>query len=204
MPAQTDPAAFADGLQRHRHEFTDGCKDNGGVEGLWRHLIGPPGPGGAEASREILGGDVSWPRKGEHRPSLPPRHLRQDMGRSAKPVQSKLSAVSRDHERTPADQAGTEQRRKRRIVAGFAKRECKPRVGDRRGRKAAITGKTGEKRVVTKVFAIAQAVATDTTGMAEPGNADALADPKVFHPGTDRIDTSDDLVAGDDRQLRIR
>ena len=52
----------------------------------------------------------------------------------------------------------------------------------------------------TKVYA---AIGTDTAGVAEPRDADALAHCQPFYAGSDRIDPADDLVTGDDRHLRV-
>jgi hypothetical protein len=40
-------------------------------------------------------------------------------------------------------------------------------------------------------------------GVAEPGDANTLADAKACHALTESIDPPNDLVAGDDRQLGI-
>ncbi len=40
--------------------------------------------------------------------------------------------------------------------------------------------------------------------MAEPRNANALAETQMGDIGADRIDPSDDLMSGDDRNFRIR
>jgi hypothetical protein len=76
---------------------------------------------------------IARPRKGKHRAPLPFRDLRQDMGRSTKTIESQLFAVSDDHQRPPADQAGTEQGGKRDVAAGLAEREREACIGNRRG-----------------------------------------------------------------------
>jgi hypothetical protein len=43
-----------------------------------------------------------------------------------------------------------------------------------------------------------------TAGVAEPGNADTLADAQACHATAEGIDTPDDLVAGDNGQLGVR
>jgi hypothetical protein len=42
------------------------------------------------------------------------------MGSGAKAVESELLAVAGDHQRTPADQPGAEQRSERHVAAGLA------------------------------------------------------------------------------------
>src|SRR5262249_56157263 len=48
------------------------------------------------------------------------------------------------------------------------------------------------------------AMGTEAVGRAEPRHADALADRQARYAGTRRRNASDDLVAGNERQLRMR
>jgi starvation-inducible DNA-binding protein len=57
--------------------------------------------------------------------------------------------------------------------------------------------------MVAQVFPVYAAIWTDTAGVAEPRDADALAHCQPFYAGSDRIDPADDLVTGDDRHLRV-
>ena len=125
------------------------------------------------------------------------------MGGGAETIEAELLAVAGDHQRAPADQAGAEQRGERHVAAGLAEREGEARVGDRRRREAAVAGVAGEQRVIAQIFAVPDAIGADAAGVAEPGNADALAHLQPLDPGADRIDPADDLVARDDRHLRV-
>jgi hypothetical protein len=100
---------------------------------------------------------------------------------------------------TPADQARAEQRRQRHIAARLAERKRKARVGDDRGREAAVTRVAGEERRIAEVFPLRLAIGTDAAGMAEPGNADPLTHGQPGNARPDRVDPADDLVARDDR-----
>ena len=50
--------------------------------------------------------------------------------------------------------------------------------------------------MVAQVFPVYAAIGTDTAGVAEPRDADALAHCQPFYAGSDRIDPADDLVTG--------
>ena len=71
------------------------------------------------------------------------------------------------------------------------------------GGEAAVPGVTGEQRRVAKVLARVEAIGAVAAGMAEPGHADARAELQT-DAVAGRLDPADDLVAGDDRQLRVR
>lgn len=90
------------------------------------------------------------------------------MGRGAKTVEAKFLAVARDSQRAPSDQSCAEQRRKRFIAAVFTDWGRKARVGDRNGRKTAVACMAGKERTI-EIFAVFDAIGTDTARMAEPG-----------------------------------
>ena len=118
-------------------------------------------------------------------------------------VEPQLFAGAGYHERSPADQASAEQGSQRHVIASFAERERIAGIGDGCRREAAVAGIPGEERAIAKVFLVTPAIGTDATGVAEPRNADALTHAQPFDGRPDHIDTADDLVAGDDRHLRI-
>jgi hypothetical protein len=126
------------------------------------------------------------------------------MGGGTKAVEPNLFAFASDHQRTPADEAGAEQRGERHVAAGLAERERKARIGDRRRREAAIASKPGEERVIAEIFLAARAIGTDTAGVAKPRNPNALTHPQALDASPDLVDPSNDLMAWDDRQLRVR
>ena len=116
------------------------------------------------------------------------------------PAQSELAAIARDGERTPTDQARAQQRRQRTIAADLAERKRETCVGERGGRIAAVARKTGEYGMITKILALRAAIGASAVRMTEPRNADAFADLQARDRGADRIDATDDLVSGNDRQ----
>jgi hypothetical protein len=78
------------------------------------------------------------------------------MGRGAKAIEPQLFARARDHQRTPADQAGAEQGGERHVARQLAERERKARIGDRRRREAAVAGIPGEERAIAEIFLAAK------------------------------------------------
>lgn len=97
------------------------------------------------------------------------------MSRGAEPIETQLLPVAGDRERTPADEAGAEQWGESHIASDVAEREREPCIGDCSRREAAVTCVTGKEWLVTQVLAVPNAIRAYATGMAKPGNADALA-----------------------------
>ena len=157
----------------------------------------------AQAPGKGLGGNISGPREGKYRSPLPLRDLSNDMGGGAKAVEPQFLAGAGDHERSPADQASAEQGSQRHVIASFAERERIAGIGDGCRGEAAVAGIPGEERAIAKVFLVTPAIGTDATGVAEPRNADALTHVQLVDARPDHIDLADDLVARDDRHLRI-
>jgi hypothetical protein len=62
---------------------------------------------------------------------------------------------------------------------------------------------TGKPRGIAQVLLPGHAVPAPRTGVAEPGNADPLAGPEPVHAATGLRHLADDLVARDERQLRV-
>ena len=91
-------------------------------------------------------------------------------------------------------------RRHRRLASGKQKRASATVCGG----VAAVAGVAGEQRPVAQVLPPVTAIWTDAAGRAEPGHADPLAQGKAGDAGAERRDPADDLMAGDDRQLRVR
>jgi hypothetical protein len=119
-------------------------------------------------------------------------------------VQAELRRSAGDHQRAPADQPRAQQRRQRDVAAPLAERKCEARIGHGRGCIAAIAGVAGEQRLIAEVLTLHPAVGTGTVGVAQPRDADPLADLQAPHGGADRIDPADDLVPGNHRHLRVR
>ena len=125
------------------------------------------------------------------------------MGRGAEAVEANLFSIAGDHQRPPADQAGTEQGGKGHVAAGLAEWEREACIGDRRGRIAAVAREPREERMVAQIFPVHHAIGTDAAGVAEPRNADTLPHVQVLNAGTDRIDPANDLMAGNNRNVRV-
>src|SRR5579863_2000988 len=120
-----------------------------------------------------LRANVSRPREGKHRASLPLRHLRQNVSGSAKAIETKFLASAGDYERSPADQPCAEQRGERHVFATLTQRESVAGISDRRRRKTAIACVAREERHIAEIFLAATAVRAHATSMTEPRNAHA-------------------------------
>ena len=57
--------------------------------------------------------------------------------------------------------------------------------------------------MIAQIFPVHHAIGTDAAGVAEPRNADTLADVQVLDACADGIDPANDLMARDDRNLRV-
>jgi hypothetical protein len=57
--------------------------------------------------------------------------------------------------------------------------------------------------MIAQIFPTHHAVGTDATGVAEPRNADTLANAQALDSGTDRVDSAYDLVARDNRNVGV-
>jgi hypothetical protein len=88
-------------------------------------------------------------------------------------------------------------------AAELTEREREARISDRRRRVAAIARESREYRMIAQIFPMHHAVGTNATGVAEPRNADTLANAQALDFGTDRVDTAYDLVARDNRNVRV-
>ena len=117
---------------------------------------------------------------------------------------AEMLSIARHHQRAPTDQAGTQQRGNGNIVAGFTERKAIAGIRDEMRGKAAVARVAGKARAVAEVFPAAPAIGTFTAGIAEPGNADPLANPKRGHTGPKRVDPADHLMAGHDRIGDVR
>ena len=147
-----DSPTLADGRQCPGHQISDSRENDRRVEWLRRQFVGSPGPGGAEAPGESLGGSISGTRECEYRSPLPLCDLGNNMGGCAEAIESQFLAVAGDHQRTPANQAGAEQRGERHVAAGFTEWKRKARIGDRSCREASVPSIASEERMIAEVF----------------------------------------------------
>ena len=190
-----DAAALRERAQRERNERTNGSEDDGGVQLLRRSLVRAAGPDCAELARERLPLFVARTREGENAASLVPRDLRDDVRGRAEAVEPEPLGVAREPERAIADQAGAQEGSCLETGIALGKCQAKTFIDDGVLGIAAVQVVAGEPRVVTEVLAAGTAEPAVAVRPAEPGNPDApiLAD-----------DSSDDLVAEHERQLRVR
>ena len=135
-------------------------------------------------------------------PALPTADLGDDMGGGAETIKTDPRSLAGQFQGTPADQSGAKKRRGRDGIGKAIQSEGVGGIGDGVRGEAAIAAVAGEDRPIAKVFVVRRAVGTDATGMAEPGDADALAHAVRRHALPELIDNAHDLVPGHDRPKR--
>ena len=115
----------------------------------------------------------------------------------------RCSRPARHLERTVADQAGTEQRRRLGVRMVALERKAVLRVRHRVIGIAAIDVVAGEPGRIAQVLSLHAAIAAAPAGMSEPGHADPVSGRERRHLRPDRNDLADDLVTGHDRQTGL-
>ena len=167
--------------------------------------IGAAGPLAAEPrANACAGASPGRVKANSRRPSIA-RHLGDDVRRRAEAVDAEPLGVARHAQAAVADQPGAQQRRRLGVAVAAGERKAVAGVGDRVLGVAAVDLVAGEAGVRAQVLLARPAVAASAAGPAEPGHADPLArarEPRRPRPRAD--DVADDLVAGNDRQLRLR
>jgi hypothetical protein len=140
--------------------------------------------------------------EGVHIATVVPGHLQQNVSSGAETVDAESTSAPRHAVRAVADESGAQERRRVHVVVRVKEGEGDARV--RRGVLGvpAVTVTAGEPRVPTKVLLARGAVHTRATHVAQPQDADSHSDVQVGHDGADRGDAADDLVAGDQRNVR--
>jgi hypothetical protein len=106
--------------------------------------------------------------------------------------------------RAPADQAGTQRRGDRNIVALFAEREGVTGIGDGMRGETPVPRIAGEQGTIAKILHALPAETADATGVAEPGDTDPVADPVARDVAPDEIDAADDFMSRNDRIFDAR
>ena len=125
------------------------------------------------------------------------------MSSRAETIKAEHLCLPCQNQGTPADQAGAKQWREGDILPLLTQVERIIGVGNGRSREAAVSRIAGEKRAIAKIFAASCAVETGAAGAAQPGNADALAQPQVRNALAEGLDATDNLVARRNRKLRL-
>src|SRR3984957_9270499 len=146
---------------------------------------------------------VAGPGEGEHASPLPATHLRDDVPSGAEAVNADRPPVPGELERTPADQAGAEQRRRRDRVEVVGQRKNKIRLRNRMRGVATVARVAGEQRRIAEVFLPSPAVGASPVGVAEPSDADARARLEIDLLAYG-VDAADDLMSRHNGQLRVR
>jgi hypothetical protein len=57
--------------------------------------------------------------------------------------------------------------------------------------------------MIAQILPVHHAIRTDAAGVAEPRNADTLPDVQVLNASADRIDPANNLVARNNRNVRV-
>src|SRR5262249_5818716 len=104
------------------------------------------------------------------------RNLCDEVRSRTETVESELARILARHaQRTPADQAGTHQRREMRCVASKVERQAVRGVGDDVRGEPTVAPVPGEERRVTQIFATGVAVRAVTAGVSKPWDANPCA-----------------------------
>jgi hypothetical protein len=193
-------AGADDGSARCRHAESSGdelagrCEDDRGAKLLRRHGVASAGPVGAELAREALPGLVGRTRERECAAALVAGDLEHDVCGGSEAVQAERVSVACEAKRAVADQPGAEERRRLLVPIAVWDREAEALVRDGVLGEAAVQVVAGEASPLAEVLAARTAVAARAARPAEPRNPDAGA---ALDGG------ADDLVAEDERELRI-
>ena len=139
-------------------------------------------------------------------PALGGGDLRDQVSSRAEPVEAEPpGAFAGRLEAPPSDEAGAHQGcDPGGLLRQHAQRQAEVGFGDDVARESAVAVVAGEARRIAQVLAAAGAEGAVAATVAEPGHADAIADPVRIHSGSERLDHADDLVAGHDGQHRQR
>lgn len=199
-----DAAALAQGRERQRDEAAVRGEEQGRIERLGRRLARSAGPGSAERAGEVLRRPVPRPRQREHASTLPATDLGDDVGGRPEAVEPDRAGGAGHPQRAPADQPGTQERRRRDRVQARVERDGEGCLRQEVAGEAAVPGAAGEARGIAEILAIRHAVSAAPAGVPEPGHADPRTGRRTHNARADRLDDADDLVAGHDGIDRLR
>src|SRR5688572_29620242 len=117
------------------------------------------------------------------------------VGSCAEPVEAEPPcAFAGRLQAPPSDEAGTHQRcDPGGLLRQHAQRQAEVGLGNDVAREAAVAVVARETRPVTQVLVAPGAEGAVAATVAEPGHADAIADPVRIHSGAERLDHADDL-----------
>ena len=132
------------------------------------------------------------------------RDLHEDVRRGAESVEPDPACVAGRPVCTVPDETRAEQRRRFRIAIAVREFEHEAPVGDGVVGITAIDLITGEARVEAKILAVALAVLALFARVAEPRNADPVADREVGDAVAEPLDDADDFMARHERNFRVQ
>jgi hypothetical protein len=195
-----DHTAFARRRERGRHQRADRREDQGRVQQLRRRLARAAGPRGAERACERLPGRIALARERIHLLAARDRHLADDVRGGAEAVQPEPVRCrgARQPPRPKADQARAQQRRGVGIVVAVGQGEAETLVGGAVLGESAVAVIAGERRLVTEVLAVHAAECAVAACLAEPRDADPLADRETLRLRSARDHLTHDFVARHD------
>ena len=203
MPPQTTVPPFLVAASAAGTSEPTGAKisaASSGSGGCGRRIAGPFR---AERAREILCRRVAGAGEGEEPAALMARHLGHDVRGGAKAVDPEALRVARHAQGAIADQPGAHQWRRLDIAVTRIDRKAVALVGDGQLGIAAVDLVAGEAGAVAQILLPAAAILAHPAGPAEPRHPDPVADRESIGRFALLDDGADDLVPGDQRQLRI-
>lgn len=155
------------------------------------------------ADRELLCRAISRTRERVNRPPLVLGDLRDDMRSGAEPVDAKAPGVPGHRKRATADQPRAKKRCSLDVAIALGDRNATAFVCERMFRVSAIEVKASEARASAEILAPGPAEFACHASPAEPRHADPLAFVKASSFVAPGDHFADDLVPGNERQLRV-
>src|SRR5262249_47304882 len=146
---------------------------------------------------------VARPRERENSPARVCGDLADDVGRSAEAVEAEALGVAAHPERSVADQPRAEEWSDLGVGVAIRQRQAVALVGRGQLRVAAVDLVPGEAGALAEVLAAGPAEPALAARPAEPGDAHAVAGLEALGPLPARDDLAGDLMAGDERELRL-
>ena len=204
MPAQTTVPPGATARSAAGTSRADRREDDRRVERFRRRIERAAAPGRPELEREALGRGIAGPREREHAPALTDRDLGDDVGGGAEAVEADPAALARHPQRPVADQPGAEQWCSLLRPQAVRDRQAVALVRGGQLGIAAVPSLPGEHRSRAEVLAAGEALLALPAGPGEPRHPDPVADLESGGIDTAFDDPADDLVTGDDGELRGR
>ena len=192
-------AAAVERLQRGQHQVADRREQDRGVQWHRWPIGGALRRRRAQRQRQFAGGGA--PRHHMHLGTLRQRDLRGDVCAAAEPVDAQPSAGGQvgPQQRAIADDAGAQQRRQ--LDVGVPRWQRVRESGWDRGEfgVAAVGVPAGVARLRAEILLAAHTELALPAGMAQPGDADTIADLEIAAGvRAHRDDLANDFVSGHD------